>query len=126
PAGLPDEQGRLTLLADAGLAPLRPRRWRRVLERRARRWMPPGAPDGATARENVRRLHAAGVRILAGTDAPNPGLVFGASLHRELQLLVRAGLAPAEALVAATTAPAELFGLDRGRLRVGAPADLLL
>src|SRR5699024_3472014 len=71
-------------------------------------------------------LHAAGVRILAGTDAPNPGLVFGASLHRELQLLVCAGLPPAEALVAATTAPAELFGLDRGRLRVGAPADLLL
>lgn|SRR5690625_1562103 len=124
--GFPDEQGRMPLLADAGLAPLLTPRWRRVLENQARRWMPPGAPDGAIARENVRRLHAAGVRILAGTDAPNPGLVFGASLHRELHLLVCAGLPPAEALVAATTAPAELFGLDRGRLRVGAPADLLL
>jgi hypothetical protein len=72
-------------------------------------------------------LLRAGVRVLAGTDAPNPGLVFGASLHKELVHLVRAGLSPAEALVAATSAPAEVFKLtDRGRLTVGARADLLL
>ncbi|GIH15815.1 hypothetical protein Raf01_39870 [Rugosimonospora africana] len=39
----------------------------------------------------MRRLADAGVTLLAGTDAPNPGTVFGASLHRELELLVRWG-----------------------------------
>ncbi|HEX8864197.1 MAG TPA: amidohydrolase family protein, partial [Lentzea sp.] len=38
----------------------------------------------ARAQDNVRRLADAGVTLLAGTDAPNPGTEFGASLHREL------------------------------------------
>jgi imidazolonepropionase-like amidohydrolase len=77
--------------------------------------------------ESVRALHAAGVEILAGSDAPNPGTVPGASLHRELELLVRAGLAPIEALRAATAAPARRYGLDdRGRIAPGLRADLLL
>jgi imidazolonepropionase-like amidohydrolase len=77
--------------------------------------------------ENVRRLHAAGVTILAGTDAPNPGKLHGASLHRELELLVQAGLTPTEALAAATAAPAESFRLaDRGRIAPGMRADLAL
>ena len=65
--------------------------------------------------------------ILAGTDAPNPGTAHGASIHRELELLVRAGLAPIEALRAATSAPAKAFSLlDRGRVAAGLRADLLL
>ena len=65
--------------------------------------------------------------MLAGTDAPNPGTVFGASLHRELELLVRCGLSPAQALAAATVGPARVFGLtDRGRVAVGQRADLVL
>jgi imidazolonepropionase-like amidohydrolase/ABC-type multidrug transport system permease subunit len=77
--------------------------------------------------DSVRRLHAAGVPILAGTDAGNPGTTHGASLHQELALLVRAGLTPAEALTAATAAPAKLFGLkDRGWIVPGLRADLLL
>jgi hypothetical protein len=68
--------------------------------------------------------HAA---ILAGTDAPGPGLAHGASLHRELELLVFAGLTPLEALRAATSVPAAAFGLsDRGRIAAGARADLVL
>ncbi len=79
------------------------------------------------ARDSVRRLHAAGVPILAGTDAPNPGTAHGASLHEELALLVEVGLSPAEALRAATSAPADAFGLaDRGRIRAGLRADLVL
>lgn len=78
------------------------------------------------ASENVRLLRAAGVRILAGDDAPNLG-AHGVSMHGELQLLTRAGLTPAEALKAATSAPAELFKLaDRGRIVRGARADLIL
>jgi imidazolonepropionase-like amidohydrolase len=81
----------------------------------------------ANAIESVRRLHAAGVVILAGTDAPNPGTAHGASLHGELQLLAEAGLTPAQALAAATSAPAKAFGLaDRGRIAPGLRADLLL
>ncbi len=77
--------------------------------------------------EAVRRLKAAGVPILAGTDAINPGTAHGASIHRELELLVAAGLSPSEALAAATSVPATVFGLDgRGRIAPGARADLVL
>ena len=79
------------------------------------------------AQHNVRLLAEAGVTLLAGTDAPNPGTVFGASLHRELELLVRAGVTPSRALAAATGEPARIFGLaDRGRVAVGLRADLVL
>lgn len=75
----------------------------------------------------VAMLHEAGVPILAGTDAPNPGTAHGIAMHRELELLVEAGLTPVEALRAATSVPAALFGLpDRGRIAPGMRADLLL
>jgi imidazolonepropionase-like amidohydrolase len=81
--------------------------------------------DNALA--NVGALHAAGVTILAGTDAPNPGTAHGASMHQELALLVEAGLSPVEALRAATSAPARAFKLaDRGRIAAGLRADLIL
>lgn len=79
------------------------------------------------ALDSVRRLHAAGVDVLAGSDAPNPGTAQGASLHHELALLVRAGLTPAQALAAATSVPARRFGMDdRGRIAPGLRADLVL
>ena len=75
----------------------------------------------------VKALHAAGVRLLAGTDAPNPGTAHGASVHDELARLVDAGLSPSEALAAATSEPAAAFALpDLGVIRVGAIADLIL
>src|SRR5690554_3474190 len=79
------------------------------------------------ALQSVRALHAAGVTILAGTDAPNPGTAHGVSMHGELELLVRAGLSPAQALAAATALPAQRFGIEgRGRIAPGMRADLLL
>ena len=85
------------------------------------------AARGETAIENVRRLHAAGVRLLAGTDAPNPGTGPGISMHGELRLLMRAGLSSTEALAAATAKPAAMFGIeDRGRIEAGRIADLVL
>jgi imidazolonepropionase-like amidohydrolase len=81
----------------------------------------------ANAESSVRRLHAAGVAILAGSDAGNAGTAHGASIHGELQLLVRAGLTPRAALAAATSVPARRFGLgDRGRIAVGMRADVVL
>lgn len=77
--------------------------------------------------EAVRVLREAGVPLLAGTDAPNPGTAHGASMHRELELLVSAGLSPVDALHAATAAPARAFALtDRGRIAPGLRADLLM
>ncbi len=79
------------------------------------------------ANDAVVRLHRAGIPILAGTDAPNPGTAHGASLHRELELLVEAGLSPLDALRAATSRPADAFRLHgRGRIAVGHQADLVL
>jgi imidazolonepropionase-like amidohydrolase len=82
---------------------------------------------------SVKALRDAGVDLLAGTDAapfPLPfmaGVAHGASLHHELQYLVEAGLTPVEALRAATSTPARVFGLnDRGRIAAGLRADLLL
>jgi imidazolonepropionase-like amidohydrolase len=81
----------------------------------------------AAAEKALRQLRDAGVPILAGTDAPNPGTTFGASLHGELELLVKAGLPPIEALRAATAVPAGRFGVsDRGWIRSGQAADLVL
>jgi imidazolonepropionase-like amidohydrolase len=81
----------------------------------------------SAAEESVRQLKAAGVPILAGTDATNPGTAHGISIHRELELLVIAGLTPTEALVASTSAPAKAFALrDRGHIAVGQRADLVL
>lgn len=89
-------------------------------------------PQGKTEHllETVKTLHDAGVDILAGADSSQPsvgGMAPGASLHHELQLLVKAGLTPIEALRAATSIPARRFGLnDRGRIVNGARADMVL
>lgn len=72
-------------------------------------------------------LVKAGVPVLAGTDAGNPGTQYGISMHRELAALVDAGLTPVQALAAATSAPAKAFRLgQRGRIAKGYKADLLL
>ncbi|HEY2291136.1 MAG TPA: amidohydrolase family protein [Thermoanaerobaculia bacterium] len=92
-----------------------------------RRGFPSHKLDFQNALAAVRQLAKAGVPILAGTDAPNPGTAHGASLHRELELLVSAGLSPTAALAAATSTPARIFGLqDRGRIAPGLRADLVL
>jgi imidazolonepropionase-like amidohydrolase len=78
--------------------------------------------------ELVRKMNATGVRILAGTDSAAPFVFPGTSLHEELVLLVQAGLAPMQALQAATRSPAEFLGrLDQqGTVEQGKFADLLL
>lgn len=75
----------------------------------------------------VGTLHARGVPIYAGSDSGNPFVVPGASLHRELELLVESGLSIEEAWVAATRAPGRALGIrDLGTIVSGAPADLLV
>lgn len=76
----------------------------------------------------VRDMHKAGVRLLAGSDAPNPNSYPGFSLHDELEFLVAAGLTPAEVLRVATRDAAEFLGvLDQlGTIEKGKLADLVL
>jgi imidazolonepropionase-like amidohydrolase len=82
-----------------------------------------------TPHDNVRRLHAAGVTILAGSD-PQSGVFPGPGLHRELRQLVAAGLTPAEAIRAATLDAARFIEAkaepDFGVIAEGRRADLLL
>ena len=88
---------------------------------------PPSTIRCDAAPQAIRQLVAAGVPLLTGTDSPAPGTTYGASLHRELEHLVNAGMTPTAALVAATSATARAFRLtDRGRIRTGMRADLLL
>jgi imidazolonepropionase-like amidohydrolase len=84
------------------------------------------------ARNTVAALHRAGATLVVGTDANKaPGVPasvpHGSSLHDELDLLVEAGLSPLETLRSATSVAATAFALhDRGRIRPGLRADLLL
>ncbi len=76
----------------------------------------------------ARLLHVSGVVLTAGTDANNPWVVAGASLHRELELLVQAGIPPLEVISIATRNGAQVLGLldEVGTIEVGKVADVLL
>lgn len=86
--------------------------------------------DYTYSNESVALLYKMGVPILAGTDADKPlqGLVlYGTSLHTEMELLKDAGMSTDDVLRSATFLPAKYFGLsDRGRILPGMRADLLL
>jgi imidazolonepropionase-like amidohydrolase len=77
----------------------------------------------------VRRLHAAGVPFLAGTDTPaGVDVTPGISLHLELQRFVAAGFTPLEALQTATINPARFLGKtsEFGSIQPGRAADILI
>jgi hypothetical protein len=76
----------------------------------------------------VGALHKAGVPLLAGTDTPNPYTFPGFSLHEELELMVKAGLTPMEALQTATRNPARYLGRSAqlGTVATGKVADLVV
>ena len=87
-----------------------------------RQWLP-------RANANLMTLWKAGVLVAAGTDAPYPGVFQGEGLHRELELLVAAGLTPVQAIQAATgNAAAFMQGdaADWGTIAVGKRADLVV
>ncbi len=76
----------------------------------------------------VKAMHKAGVKILAGTDTPVPYCFPGSGIHDELELFVKAGLTPAEALQTATRNPAEYLDRlkDLGTVERGKLADMVL
>lgn len=75
----------------------------------------------------VLRLVARGGRAGAGTDVPNPFVTPGGALHQELELLVEAGLAPVQAIHAATGAAASILNRDDiGTIEPGHIADIIM
>ena len=80
---------------------------------------------GEAALDNLRRLRAAGARVVYGTDLGNEGTVPGIDAG-ELSLLLQAGLTAREVIDSATSAAAELLGEpDLGHLRAGASACVI-
>ena len=71
----------------------------------------------------LKALHDGGVTIIPGTDA-----LSGYTLHRELELYVRAGIPAAQVLRMATLTSAEVMGVnkDRGAIAAGKLADMIL
>jgi len=106
--------------------------WRRTAATRAAE--SDSAARAATERATrrlalIKTMYDQKIPFLAGTDAPaGYDLVPGVSLHRELQLFVRAGLTPLQALQTATLNPAVYFGktADWGTVAVGRTADLVV
>jgi imidazolonepropionase-like amidohydrolase len=76
----------------------------------------------------VSVLQEEGVVLTVGSDLMNPWMTPGVSYHRELELLVAAGIEPAGVLVAATKAGATALGLEAevGTVKQGMAADLLV
>jgi imidazolonepropionase-like amidohydrolase len=75
----------------------------------------------------VRQFVLEGGTIAAGTDAANQMLIPGYTLHREMELLVKAGLEPSQAILAATRNGALVLGLDSlGLVAPGKVADLVV
>ena len=113
PAVLSDEWNPAALLARNGWTPAILQDFKRALP---------------VQQQFVQRFARGGGRVMAGTDTPQPYVVPGVSLHRELQLLVASGLSPAAAIRSATVDAADLLGVsDRvGTVAVGKAADLLV
>jgi hypothetical protein len=76
----------------------------------------------------TKLMHDAGVPVAAGTDTPIGFSAPGYALHSEMEMLVRAGFTPMEALESATVIPAGFFGMEgeMGTIEPGKLADLVL
>jgi len=81
-----------------------------------------------TALKNTAKIAAAGIPVALGTDSGSPGRFPGLWEHFEMELLVRAGLTPMQAIQAATINGARILRLDTqyGSLEAGKVADLVI
>ncbi len=80
------------------------------------------------AKKNTKKLFDAGVKIGFGTDSGAPARFPGYAEHWEMELMVEAGLTPAQVIVAATKSSAEFLGMSKelGTLEPGHWADLIV
>ncbi len=89
---------------------------------------PPTVALPSVALQNLDIVNTAGIPIAMGTDAGNIGTLHGPSIHREMALMIEAGLTPLEVLRSATVNGALLLGLSgkTGVIAEGAFADLVV
>jgi imidazolonepropionase-like amidohydrolase len=92
---------------------------------RSRGWVQWNVQSQASLYRSVKKIAGGGVTMLAGTDVGNLGTFQGFSLHRELELLVAAGLSPWDALASATTNAGAFLGRKFG-VRPGDVANLVV
>lgn len=91
-------------------------------------WVRACAQARQARRDNIARMRAHGITVLAGSDSPNVNHVAGAGLHLELDVLRESGMTAGEALRAATSDNAAFLageGAEFGRVAEGLRADLL-
>jgi imidazolonepropionase-like amidohydrolase len=85
----------------------------------------PGILD--LAMQNLKKLSDSGVKIGFGTDSGPPGRIPGYAEHWEMELMVKAGLTPAQVIQCATRRAAEFLGArDLGAVEKGKWADLVV
>ena len=80
----------------------------------------------AAMQGSLKKLADAGARLVLGADTGVQDHVPGFMEHRELELIVEAGVSPADAIRIATSASAEVLGVDTGLLEAGRRADFLV
>ena len=75
-----------------------------------------------------KKLHSAGVNVAAGTDSGTPGVVIGKGLHKEMELMVEAGITTMEAITAGTRNAARNIGKgnELGTIEKGKLADMIV
>jgi imidazolonepropionase-like amidohydrolase len=115
-------------LPDKVIASIRATTERRALAPSCGPPSPNAANREAMLAYNFPRMIESGARIVLGTDTGiHAGHTFGSGEHVELARWVQLGLTPAQAIVAATSRPAELMGLgDLGTLAVGKRASFIV
>lgn len=102
------------------------KQWSDSLAARDRSTLERARRDYANVQRGLAKLNAAGVRIVFGTDYSSLH-VFGFSEHREMELMVAAGMTPGQVIVAATRTAADILGLsDAGMIAPGKSADFVV
>ena len=101
-------------------------RIRTSIENRSPEAASASAASYAAMQQSLRKLAAAGATLVLGADTGVQDHLQGFMEHRELELIVEAGLSPSEAIAIATSVPAAVLGVDTGLLAPGKQADFLV
>ena len=100
-----------------------PQRFKRI---RSMKKPPSNRKDDSLMSINLAKIHAAGVNVVAGTDAGNVGTMHASSFITELQAMKQAGLTNAQILKTATLNSAICFNQNTGEVVKGKSADLVV
>jgi imidazolonepropionase-like amidohydrolase len=107
-------------------------KWRAGRHPYSASWQPDAMTEAKLAfpimSQIIRVFHERGVLLTVGTDYANPWMTPGVAYHRELELLVAAGIPPLDVLRIATRNGAEALNIlgEAGTIEVGKRADLLV